>query len=697
MGFNEMIRDPTHIADITNVSGDTVTATVVPEAAPGLTFSSGHAYFVGQVGAYARIPLGLVDLFAIIVEAGSTAHDEDLSEGSIPGRPWLRLELLGEARRNGPFERGVARYPSIGDRVLLVTATDLSRLYDNADTERSLRLGHVANSPHLPAFVDVSKLVNRHTAVVGSTGSGKSTTVSALIGGLASQQRFPSSRILIIDVHGEYGHAFGAAATRLRVDADESISMGSGECQLYLPYWALPFEDFLYLALGDVDENAATIVQQLVTDAKREFAENNRSINLDPEIITADTPVPFSVRKIWMMLHEMHFATHVAQSNAQDETTKAYEISRNGIELTGDVDKVIPPQYKPTISSGANRIFLSGAAINIRRQTNSLGAKLRDPRYNFLFRPGPWDIDSHGEIRSDLGEFLETWLGPERPIVIADLSGVPNQILQRVVSVLLCLLYEAIVWARNLSEGGRERPVLIVLEEAHRYLNESKDAAGEIVERIVKEGRKFGVGTLIVSQRPSEIRATVLSQIGSFLILRLTNGPDRQLVRASLPDNLSGLFNSVPVLRTGEAIVTGEIVKLPTRVVVDSDERMRPDSTDPEVVGRFISGGWDKKRVPQDYNDVAWVWRHLTPISNQISGQRAPTEEKMNRISVSSSSISTIGYDSSTQTLEIEFQNGNVYQYFDVPPTVHTELIGAASIGQYFSHAIRDSYRYARL
>jgi len=614
----ELNVDPTHIGDVTNVQGGTVTVSVIQEAAPGLTFSRGHAYFVGQVGAYVRIPLGLIDLFAIVVQVGSVAAPDEILEGVIPGRPWMRLELLGEAHRDGAFNRGVARYPSIGDRVLLVTANDLNRIYEVEDRSKSLRIGHVTNAPHLPAMIDVTRLVNRHAAIVGSTGSGKSTTVASIVGALVSPVRFPSSRILIIDVHGEYGHSFGDSSLNLRVDADENVNTTDADRQLYLPYWALPFDDFLYLAFGQVDENSSTIVQSLVTEEKRAYVVRHRELELNVNAVTADTPLPFSVRKLWMTLHEMHFSTHTAMSNAQSDETRTYAIDDDGNPRRGDVESVTPPTYMPTTSGGADRVYLSGSAINIRRQTDSLGAKLRDPRYHFLFRPGPWDVSESGDTESDLGDFLNVWLGTPKAVLIADLSGVPNQVLQRVVSVLLRLIYESLIWARKLSEGGRERPLLIVLEEAHRYLNDSNDAAGEIIERIVKEGRKFGVGTLIVSQRPSEIRPTVLSQLGSFIVHRLSNSSDRSLVQATLPDNLAGLFDVVPVLRTGEALVTGEIVKLPVRVVIDVQGSARPDSSDPEVIGRELPGGWDVPRVPQDYYDVAWVWRHLTPNSRRM-------------------------------------------------------------------------------
>lgn len=521
------MTDPTHIADITNVQGDSITAAIRPEAAPGLAFSKGHAYFVGQVGAYVRIPLGLVDLIAIVVQVGSAVNDQEAVDGVVPGRPWLRLELLGEAHRGGRFDRGVSRYPSIGDRVVLVTANDLGRLYGVADDAKSLEIGHVSNAPQMPALVDVTKLVSRHSAIVGSTGSGKSTTVAAILRSLTASERFPAARVLVVDVHGEYGRAFGDSALSLQVDANEFVSTNTDQHQLHLPYWALPFEDFLYFALGTVDENAATTVQQMVTDAKKEYVARHPELGLSEHSVTADTPVPFSVRQLWLTLHEMHFATHNVQANAQTVRTRAYARDQSGVLLVGDAETVTPPSYEPTSPS---KIFLSGAGVNLRRQTNALAARLRDPRYSFLFRPGPWDVDANGEVRLDLGDFLDLWLGAPVPIVVADLSGVPNQVLQRIVGVLLTLLYESLVWARKLSEGGRERPLLIVLEEAHRYLNSSTEAASEIIERIVKEGRKFGVGTMIVSQRPSEIRSTVLSQIGSFVVLRLNNTTDRALV-----------------------------------------------------------------------------------------------------------------------------------------------------------------------
>lgn len=612
-----MANDPTQIGEVVSVRGDTVMAAVLPQAAPGLTFSRGHAYFVGQVGAYVRLSIGLVDLYAVVVQVGANASEGEQAEDIVPGRTWMQLELLGESTREGTFTRGISRYPSIGDEVLLVTANDMNRIYAETDQSKSMHIGHVTNAPHLPALLDVTKFVNRHAAVVGSTGSGKSTTVATIVRSLSDPERFPSSRILIIDVHGEYQHAFQARATSFRIDVGESVTARGSSEQLNLPFWALPFDDFLSLAFGSVDENSAAVVQGLVVDSKKAYARKHGELNIDPNTVTPDTPLPFSVRALWMTLHGMHYATHTANGSAQDTTTVAYEVE-NGDELRGDAELLIAPAYKPATPGGQNRTYLSAAAVNMRRQTNALAEKLRDSRFDFLFRPGPWDVNAEGEVAKDLGSFLETWLGNKRPIVIADLSGVPNQILQRIVSVLLRITYDSLVWSRKLSEGGRQRPMLVVLEEAHRYLNDESAPSGEIVEKIVKEGRKFGVGVLIVSQRPSDIRGAILSQIGSFVVMRLSNNLDRSIVQSTLPDNLSGLFDSVSVLKTGEALVTGESVKLPTRVIIDARRDARPDSADPDLVGRSEPGGWDSPRVPQDYDDVARAWRHLTPHSDRV-------------------------------------------------------------------------------
>jgi hypothetical protein len=178
--------------------------------------------------------------------------------------------------------------------------------------------------------------------------------------------------------------------------------------------------------------------------------------------------------------------------------------------------------------------------------------------------------------------------------------------MSRLIGGILNIIYQGLFWGRELPEGGRQRPQLIVMEEAHRYLGkDSEDPAREMVQRIVKEGRKYGVGAMIVSQRPSEIDDTILSQCGTFFALRLSNGSDRSKVQAALPDNLSGVVDSLPVLRTGEAIIIGEAAHLPVRCrITFPQERNRPESGDP-----LVASAWSVKRTKDDFVTLVAAWR----------------------------------------------------------------------------------------
>lgn len=280
------------------------------------------------------------------------------------------------------------------------------------------------------------------------------------------------------------------------------------------------------------------------------------------------------------------------------------------------------------------------------------------------------------------------------------MSGVPSSILNTIIGVLLRILYDALFWTRNLSQGGRQRPLLLVMEEAHNYLNDNfKGTASLIVQRIVKEGRKYGIGAMIVSQRPSEINSTVLSQCGTFIALRLSNSTDRGHICGAITDNLEGLTSMLPILRIGEAIVLGEAVKLPMRVLIDAPPKnRRPDSQDPTVFETLDEensqevGGWGIPMEPYpNYEEFLQVWRSQNP--NIITQKKSI---KMERQRVTSSNIASIGYDEETATLEVEFNNGGIYHYFDVPSNVYSELISAESHGKYLAAHIKGYYRYAK-
>jgi len=205
---------------------------------------------------------------------------------------------------------------------------------------------------------------------------------------------------------------------------------------------------------------------------------------------------------------------------------------------------------------------------------------------------------------------------------------------------------------------------------------------------------------MIVSQRPSEINPTILSQCGTFFSMRLANSIDRGQIGATLPDNLEGLTNMLPILRTGEAIIVGESVKIPMRALIEiPPKENRPDSQDPIVYDELRSeeslqpGGWGiPMETNPNYQEFLEVWRAQNPYPSRII-----KEKKMERIPVSSSNISSIGYDEDSNTLEIEFHSGAVYQYFDIPLNIYQEFMGAGSKGQYFAAHIKGYYRYVKV
>jgi uncharacterized protein len=288
------------------------------------------------------------------------------------------------------------------------------------------------------------------------------------------------------------------------------------------------------------------------------------------------------------------------------------------IEL-GDPLDVVPPRYRPaTQAAGEDKIYISGSPLNIRRQVDALASRLRDRRFDFLFRPGPWYPTIDGEVEADLDDFLEQWLAGDKAVAVLDLSGVPTAVLTDLVGALTRVVYDALFWARRLSEGGRERPLLFVFEEAHAYLAAGRSQGAALaVQRVVKEGRKYGVGAMIVSQRPSEVDPTILSQCGTVIALRLSNAADRNHIVGSVTDNLAGLLSMLPALRTGEAIVIGEAVPLPVRAIIDLPERL-PESTDPKIVCVNEPGGWNRDREPSDFSDVVERWRSQDPVSGRV-------------------------------------------------------------------------------
>ena len=620
-----MNTDPTFLGTVEDVSGTTVHVRLDDATASGLSFIDGQSYRVGQLGGFVRFPMGFVNLYGIVSQVGASAAPQRSMAESPRDNRWITVQLVGEVRPKKEFQRGISQHPTVGDSAHLVTKDDLETIYRRPKEPRYVEIGHLAAAESIPALIDLNALVTRHSAVVGTTGSGKSTTVAGVLWALADGRRYPSARVLIIDIHGEYGAALGKRAAIYRTNADEK----KGEKLLRVPYWAMSLDELLPMTFGKLEGRERGALMDRIVALKRRAVATCPRKGVTEDDLTVDTPVPFSIHKLWFDLHCEINATHVTKDGAaQSHDTWALETGSDGKPIQpGDVMKAVPPRFRAAkdVKADPEKVRLSTSKLNISRPVDALGSRLRDPRFDFLFRPGPYLPNENGDVEADLGDLLEAWLGDEPPVTILDLSGVPSSIQTEIVGALLRVLYDALFWARNLPEGGRERPLLIVLEEAHAYLgSESEGSAAAGVRRIAKEGRKYGIGIMLVSQRPSEIDATVLSQCGTIFAMRLANREDRGKVEGAASDSLEGLFGVLPVLRTGEALVVGEAVNIPVRANVDRVRRP-PDSADPAVVvegneeeGYEAPGGWNQRRDRADYDEVVEAWRRQDPRSPRI-------------------------------------------------------------------------------
>lgn len=695
-----MVFKSTYLGTIQDVSGTSVSVALDNSAPSGLTYVDGEGYRIGQIGSFVKIPIGYIDLFGIVSQVGASAVPENQILSQPYGYRWIKIQLIGEGQRNGSFQRGISQYPTISDEVHLVSESDLKKIYGQPDKPYFLKVGHIAGAESIPALIDINKLITRHSAIVGTTGSGKSTTVASILNAISDPSKYPSARVIVFDLHGEYGQALKDRANIFKVNPDKT--KGSIEKELFIPFWALNFEELCNISFGKFNnEKDENIILEKVSLAKLASLEKYPKSGVDKYTLNVDTPIAFSLNKLWFSLYHECFATYYSKNEGSAFSNLAYEIDSEGNQLKGDLKKAVTPIFKKVKNDAGDteKINYVPGSLNVGQQTLSLGSKLRVPRFDFLFRPGDWTPDEDGKTEKDLDSLIQEWIGSDKPITIMDLSGVPTSILNTIIGVLLRIIYDGLFWSRNLSQGGRNRPLLLLMEEAHNYLN-TEGTALTIVQKIVKEGRKYGIGGMIVSQRPSEVNATILSQCGTFFALRLANAIDRGQITSAVTDNLEGLTSMLPILRTGEAIILGEAVKLPMRTLIDAPPKdRRPDSQDPIIyddkglVDSLQPGGWGiKMEENPNYEEFIETWRAQSPFIKRINKL-----EEMGRQSVSSSSIAAIGYENESETLEIEFLKGGTYQYFDVPENIYKDLMNADSHGQYFAQNIKGAYRFSKI
>jgi len=427
---------------------------------------------------------------------------------------WIaELGLVGEFPKDQDgaitqFSRGVTIYPSLGDRVRIASKHELQMAF-GGDPRQTARVGCIRQDPTIPAIVRIDDLLGKHFAVLGTTGTGKSCTTALVL--RAILQKNPGAHIVLLDPHNEYATSFAGWG--------EVISPRN----MQLPYWLLNFEELTEVLVGDTTARKAEveILQELIPIAKIRYGETRAKGNgmrrgaLDPGRYTVDTPLPYRISDVVALIDERMGKLE----NKRD--LQPYRQLKNRIDTIG-----------------------------------------QDARYAFMF--GQLTVyDSMAQILSRL--FRVPVAG--KPITILELTGLPSEIVNVVVSVLCRLTFDFALW----SEG--RVPVTLVCEEAHRYVPANPQAGFEpcrrAIARIAKEGRKYGASLCIITQRPSEIDPTILSQCNTIFALRMSNDRDQQIVSAAVSDTGSGLLEFLPALGQREAIAFGDGVPLPVRIKFD--------------------------------------------------------------------------------------------------------------------------------
>jgi len=549
------------IGKIIEVDGSHIVAELEPELSELSRIYNGEAYPIGQFGSIVKIHFGRRLLFAFVgrlrmkaeydIEKGiasQTSSDERIVEADLFGEgEWVLDSTVSPPVWTLKFDRGVATYPLPQQTVYLTPKSELRFIYGQTKGT-TIYLGEYVGSSGTPCYAEMNELLGKHTAILGSTGSGKSGTVAAIIhsilerGSVSAYDKW-QPRIIILDPHNEYSGAF---QNHMRLSTDNGT--------LSLPYWLLNFQESVALFIGKTEFVATSQANIVKTSLLKARLQGAQELGFDQKRITIDSPVPYKL-----------------------------SIFKNAIESD-----------KPTQASKQD------SYNSILEKLDSL---VRDARVRFLMTE--WEGGSRDPFPDIIKQLVGSGIQPR----IIDLSGVPNEVAGISSAVIARTLFNLKVW-QNSDERGDD-PVLLVCEEAHRYVPNRGEAqyesAQEAIRRIAKEGRKYGIGLLLVSQRPSEVEATVLSQCNSWIVLRITNDADREHVRSILPDSMAGLTKMLSSLRRQEAIFVGQAAMLPSRILMRSLEKNKlPCSQDID----FDKGWQNDYMTEEQLNIIAERWRY---------------------------------------------------------------------------------------
>ncbi|MET4632924.1 ATP-binding protein [Kaistia defluvii] len=582
------------IGTIFETSGTTIKVSLRRDLTELVQTHGGTVYPVGQIGSLIKLHIGRTVLFAMVRLLRLQTEEEAAAQGATegPDRRVLEADLFGEARwikttETLQFDRGVRNSPLPLHAVFLVTSSETRRLYtaiekhNDAGPNKLISFGAYASADSVACHADMDKLFGHHFAVLGSTGSGKSTAVAAILHSVldhkASGDTSFRPRIVIIDPHGEYGPAFGSRATVFRAYEDSGLEDGAPK-QVTLPYWLMSSDEFRRLVVGKGEFEATSqsnVVYKALAHARMHaaglvIAATDPERNTDPSR-HPDLPRPAPGRTM----------AEIAQFDRDWPLPFDLEEFRNHIEVCQN-NRSVGSSWKPLTDGDYQQKFSS--------IIDKLTVLRLDRRISFLMR-------NHAAGDPSLSEILAQFIGsdsqrPNSSIRILDISGLPTEVAGPLTAALARLLF-----SYKLAQTRAEResdPILFVCEEAHRYVPDRGEAqyaaAQDAIRRIAREGRKYGIGLMLVSQRPSDVESTVLSQCNSWLVLRLTNGSDQEHVGRFLPDTMSGLLRLLPSLPRREALFVGEAAALPARIKLTYlPEGKRPQSNDISY-----AAGWSK-------------------------------------------------------------------------------------------------------
>ena len=566
-----MQSDVTYLGRIIKVDSSSVEVEISEDIPSSSPIINGKVYKLGQIGTFVKVVAGNILTFGLVESVSNTPSNINSDTVVNKESRYLSVQLIGEKVGNKKFEKGIGLYPTINDEVHIVTDEDLFDLYGKTDdTENGLlAIGKHAFSDNLDVYLDIHKLVLRHSAILGSTGSGKSNSVVAILKQIGTQMH--NSRMLLIDPHGEYASAFPEAKV---------FRIGDEKSPLYIPFWLMNFDELMYFLVGakssDDQKPEYRRFREIITQAKKMNC-HLKAGDVNPNYITADSPIPFNIRKIWYDINREINATYQI-ADASKQTSENECLVREGIP-----EKLEPAEFEPYAMS--NQAPYRSRKQEMYSYEKKLLARLKDSRYDFMFYPGEYKDENSPK---DLHNLLLDWIGGDERLAILDLSNVPFEVMDITVGLITRFVYDSMFWGRNEPNTGRNRPLLIAYEEAHSYLGKNETIyARNAVEKIFKEGRKFGLGAVVISQRPSELSETILAQVGTFIALRLTNSSDQSIVKSMAPDNMNSLISLLPSLRIGEAVIVGEAINIPTRVRLPL-QSPRPDSSDPELVSAWM-------------------------------------------------------------------------------------------------------------